>query len=861
MRVHLSPWEIAQTSLNVADAKKQRRESWGSSPSLGVSARFVSHRRSAKKAVSDNILPSVIMTGGNRISVMGTNSNDSLRESKVLQYSSRKPFLEGESPIPAIYDSKQERIYALQTENTRLLSWPASSGPDEAQAVSFEHPVQELAVFRQPTTGKTLLYGTCSDGRLFFVNDGMKVGYISPKSRSGRVVATLARDACGVGTKRKSSRESDDIDCLMIYQILAEDNGGIVVLCHDIKLELRDTVQAHIVKTESSAIHLDKFIENVEVVGLCEDTNQIGLFYSIGDKKRRRLFTMISLEKGTLIGVPIELPEDTLCGGLVGSTLLAVGTSTNVVVLDMIRGARIHQQALPDYNSDYGYSLVTDGRRARLSIVFAQDKTICVAAATGKFHTKLSSSKEGSLASSLAASLETTPSVLQLRQFVRSTAALTFDEENGCGKKKCSCDGVESSVAAMLRTYNMIIESTPEASNPSFLLKAYENALRLTTNGTSAHNPQDAVPSTSRSPAGKNGVHHSPKKKIKLVNGILAHATAIQENGKESQTKGVVDSEAPSVLVDCVATIAVQLLCISPGTAPGTVRSDAGYLLKRLLRSRKVLARSHLLPDAGDSDSFSKLFRALQSTELNGASIYRPVEFAMDIFSFCPDASEKQMVASLQFVLRRASPDDIAEYFASVSNKHFNSLSERFMSLQAKGSLENGEKESSSLLSTQLLKSGATLLLRRILSYSSCNDSLLRGALSDGLSRQEKGLLARMLVGALADPAGDKETNSDLHSTVSLRAIQWLSALCDCLLDEPADSKTLNIFLLRRWIAAEVSKTEAILSLKETLFGDSGVQQSQSESSSRTVPTETPVPSKMKVAGQMPPYQIEWLLF
>jgi hypothetical protein len=827
MRVHLSPWEIAETSLGVA-AKKRRRKSLDSngssnseylssaSPLVGLAARFVSSRRSGASKIpranqAEKLVPKLVLTGEHCISVVGTSSDSSLRESEMLQYLSRSgqthSFLStavaaseiGSAPsaqIPAIYDGNFELVYAFQKNNTRLLCWPAASGPDQAQTLALTSPAVDLALVRQPT-GIVLVCGSCQDGRVFLVKTtwvqkqqalSLAIAYIQPKEKDmeGRyVVGTLVRPVAGkelnpTGAKRKIHAMTGEPESLLVYQLAVEkEKSGIVLICHYVALCLEDSgLQASIRKTRISCMPLpasdlkSQYIHSVFMVGLCEHKNAMVVSYTLENShrvkenghfsvKQRRLYTLFSLETGAIIVSPTELPLDTLHLGLVSSRVLALGTHEDIVLVDLLRGGRLYQQALPDRKRDSGYAMIADDTRAQLSILFVQNECndkASVAVPCGEFLAKLKSltQQPANLASGIAASLlvskHTAIATTTTRQVLRDRKVLTF----------------------------------------GFLGR----------NGTTAHHSRM-----------ENGMVVEMKQNVAAM--LKAYSLVLDEDS----------SEASVTVVECAANMVVNVLCNVGGKTPQSIQFEAGRLLRGLIRTKKLLARLHLPPS-----SFTKLLRALESKEpANCETSYSPFDLILDVFTFCPDASERHMIAALHFLLCRAAPDDVARSLRHQPDEQLRNMSAQYLSMRNSETHLYADSGKVKVLSTKVVQAGISFVLKRILSYSFCNDGLLRRALSDGLGRQEMGLLMRLL-----------ET-----VPFSLPSIQWLSALCTCLDGEP--SHTVNVLRIRKRIALERSTTEAILAL-HSLLDVRGVASSKLEVNSVS-PT------------QIPPYQIERLLF
>lgn len=310
----------------------------------------------------------------------------------------------------------------------------------------------------------------------------------------------------------------------------------------------------------------------------------------------------------------------------------------------------------------------------------------------------------------------------------------------------------------------------------------------------------------------------------------------------------------------------VSILCSS--TATTAVRLDSGWILRRLVRTGKVSARTHLVSTRSDersnNSSFALLLRGLESVRGEKLRCYTPFDFAHDMLSKCSDVSERQMVLMLHYMVTNAAPKDVATYFYQNKKKidaghPFKTKMARFAALETKSNFNSAEeKEELIVLGRMLILFGTATLMQNILQYSSCNESLLRAALDAELSRNELGLLIRFFVELLNSP----ERFCPLQKNACGRVVQWLSALCDCLRPPLVGDEARNLSLIQSALAAEVSKTEAIVSLQEHINEAEAVV--LSDSNTMTKPTESrdnTVKKQNKSAGGLPPYQIERLVF
>lgn len=498
--------------------------------------------------------------------------------------------------------------------------------------------------------------------------------------------------------------------------------------------------------TRSDTRALNQEFGQVEIVGFHHD--QLGFCYT---HQKQRYFGSLSLT--TAKSSSLTLPAGASSVVLMG-TLLVVLRGNMLLFLDPLRGGIIDEKPLPNAFSDCeGCSVEMVAKERKLAIIYGHD-TLQVAT------TSLSSGTGGNLASLLSSSLQTSMSAFHPRQFVH------YPETT-----------LEESINTLLGAYEQIVKT--KASKEGFFLHSFENALKcLVHSHDDLDNPQEPSPKK-RSKKSLNGVH----------NGTNGNAT-------------VAPVEIPTAVIECATDLVVKLLCVDK-----LALSDSAILLRRLVRTRKVLARKH----------FPSLASILLS--LRRSPEYNAVDLVMDMLTYCPDVSELQLVVSLRYVICFATNDDLL-----LDAKNGEKLG-----------LMNGKKEQKDIM--KVIRMSLCQFLSRILSYSSCNDSLLRVALADVLTTAEMGITLSFLLDIL-------ESKSDVK--VKLQAIQWLSNLCDCL--NKKTDHSIDTAVVRRRITSYVKNIRGTIVLKGLL--DSLLDSSEGQKDSHSV-----------WVGKLPPYQIERLIF
>lgn len=1012
MRVELSRWEIANTSFHhggptpASSSPKRRRQQCDSLSNTEnekrITASFIEHtslsmrsrkkmkgkkgrsRRELTSPDDEDRMPVLTVTSSHRIAVMvegDANSNNfsatGLQESSILQFASRPSKTTAFLPldesfghnakrnvlapcpsIPAVFDAEHSRVYALQNNNTKLVSYASSNAVEGKLAASssisvhLEHAVSSLSLIflrrsADSNTPRSLVYGSCHDGRLFVAcyhcgtdkKEELLVEYFDSTSDTRTSLVDLPRQHVGTlaytttltnenpcGKRTLNDTVETDYLMMTIYQLFREE-CGIAIVRQNIQIAplygANGSTWATAIasprheKTEIS-VDLISHHENKGVpftvshacaLGFLEANNAISVFYRAtntpsthasqkcnGKTNTRKdsdveqsFYTCISLRTGQGIGAPISLPATTKQAGLVGPAILAVLTTDNEILLfDTTRGAQMCScRPLPSQNNGC-YTLVTDPKKSRLAIVFLHNEKYAVASASvcadnGVNMPLLLRGPRLSLAAGLASSL--TASALSSGQGLPKTFAFetstTDCSMESVHELKAIAKGVhdESYVICFWRdivsnflilslfstgvqlledAYKSVCRGDKVSLEPLFLLDAYNVALKVARGmdaSCASGNPQDAI--LSKNAKMVNGIHHqSTNKKESCLNGEKVD-TKVTGNFQHDRLRFSV----PQVFFDKATSVTVDILCSPSSIGRSAIRNDARVLLRRLIRTGKVSARTHLVPrhDAVKSFTFMELLRALEVSEEenNKWNSYTPFDLSNDIFSFCSDVSERQVVAVLRYTLSRALPKDIVAFCIRnniVGEKHpFHRRSSRYSFLESKRDLSRDEEDELTVLGHKLIIAGAALLVQRATEYSKCNVSLLRDAVERELSSDETRLLVRLFLDILASP---KKFLLQSKGATSCHALQYLSALCDGLHGPPSNDEDEDFGLIRSGISAEVLKTGIILSLQRT------VQESQEFIGAAAAPhTSEVVVNNGKSSPNLPPYQIERLVF
>jgi hypothetical protein len=810
----------------------------------------------------------------------------------ILTFSLSTQCLEQTARIPAVFDAKHEEGYVLQNGNSRLLCWPASENGSESPASKLTMPAVSLSLLTL-SGGKSILFGTLQDRSLYLgrrdqqATDGtFAMQYVAPCDGDDDVkhVGTVARvtaeeSGAKVGSKRNAA--DSDHDRATIYQLFVGKHD-VSLVRHEIDAsEDGEDVVNKLGPPESATISLippgereSTSIDNATMLEFFDDNGTVTILYSLKEHANgktnghttepKQCYATVSLELGELTGTPVEVAPSTRQAGLVGPSIMAVWTSDDELFLyDTARGAQIHHESLQDVGIDTtrGVSITTDPKRGRLAIIFVRGEKMCVALSSVKQDgsERVGMSEQLSLAAGLASSMEMAAGEANGFQVRRTNDLGTIS--NMVFDKNVNEDAVPQAISMLDKAFHLIRDGSTSAKKPSFLLDAYEGAVALIMADTkrasghgkknaSADNPQDAIPS--RKGEKVNGVHHH-KANGKVKNGCaIVSAKENLVNGQHVLSNHSARARTPQSIsgtfVEHATALTIQILLLPGGQGKITTQDDAPLLLRRLIRTRKVSARNQFRSDPG---LFVRVLRSLEPAE-DEKSVYTPVDLIYDMFLFCCDISERQMVTMLHYMLSKARPCDVAAWFIRKDvtdvDESIKRLAERYASLRESSKLSVNETEKQQQqLSARLILAGTKVLLLKIVAFSDCNETLLRGALGDSIPPRELGLLNQVLLESVI-PA-------NVDAKMARRAMHWASALCDRLPESEGSSLTR----IRKSIAMEISKTECLMSLQVTL--QQVLAAASTKKGRRLKIAGAPALEKHLPPGQLPSYQIERLAF
>ena len=978
MRVQLSPWQKIPTSVPTSSNRRRKRSDSVSSESpeerpLDFAASFVSstkrHRKIKKRKdglIPDEIIPTIAITSAHRVSVVGRIirsrlSDEYMQECSQWQFMSRPgrttSFFQEDKvtgsfkppfQVAAIMDGRNDRVYALQNENTILCCWQANdaSGPDDNNA-----PVTKVRLLRPAISlsshhfNKGIVYGTCQDGSLYvghWVSDvdgkeTLNVEYakpLQPKDSQHVFTVMLLPTSTGgaqAGQKRKASIDGDAV----VYQVFCKANL-VLVFRREVHLTDHDLFDESSVQVASVDIMpylkgKNEFCLDLSSVGASQiDELTIAIVYAIGNiengkskdiTSRRHYCAPITLATGQLLRSPFALESFTRQAGAVTSSVLAVGTLDEVLLYDIIHGAVVHRAYVTDLVGDCkNWALITEARKSRLAILSEQDghAHVCFSTATYDGWSEQQSKQESTynLAIGLRSSLASTSSQVDtLRTNTRRSLIGLMTSGNSDGSERRLQDCVDKALRLLRTCLDNIQDPENTDVQPYYFLNEYERSIVSILAALSTPLLSDKCNFSKDGEKDShmlNGSHH-----VQVTASTReAESTSMAEEHLETKgsshspingqkvadlVRGSTPSCIPQRFVDGATSIVLSTLQLpqveskAVGMRIKLARLDARLILSRLICTGKLSARRHFVSDTDRTygrdkdeeyadDFFFTVMRSLKLTNKKGRRVFSPVDLMHEMLKWCADISERQMVTMIHYMLCKALPEDIAENFLDPGNLEsshpYRILAKKFFQLRSTARKQQlaskvSETELSQLkkqedaLSLKLMRAGIFALVRRIIHYSRCNETLLRNALLEGLPvKHEPLVLSRVLADLLEEEGSDAAQPQRRSGSRTASIAKWIYTLCEACherlimsegdTDEPEGESPLAYIL--RSVRATLDRTEAVISLSDSLhrFGTSKLDGHVKES----LDDDTLVtPSRDGGVGPIPPYSIERLAF
>ena len=827
MLVQLSPWETSRTSIRVPPPSRRRRRNSKYAKetvpcsSFAVSMITTASKRSlskmkAKSAEFSDCLPFLTITAEHNITVLGKNLTEAegsspYREFSSLRYNSRpgdagsfftKPkngkVSANDLPcVPAILDTKNDRVYALQQGNSRLTCWNSwkSSGPDEKSALKIHLNNPAVSMKLLPMS-KGIIYGTCQNGAIYVarvIGEKIDVEYLDSKQPKGAVhIGTFAEievDQVKTSGRKRKMSDADGNSSVNLYQVFS-DNTSIKILRNNVSLSASNSDEliktGSLVQNTASVDLLDNsgpyVLNRAELlVSSSGSAPKISVVYTVTGKKGESqdpccgtFCVAISLVSGEISNSPVRLASQANQFGLVTETVLAATSGDMIYLYDIVTGATLQSNSLKrvirDMDEDDELVLYTNDKHGVLAIFFQKEGHLHVSLSTAL----LDESKAGLSSTALKSSSKLACSLLaQVESEQYSTSSIGDTKSIDFGPLVRLDDSVASALRKLEEARSMLTSKDKSRSKTSFreAFDASMSSVMLDVNGSIKEKKT------------LNGKHKSSARTI--------------------PADEIIPATIPQSFIDGSVQIVLSIIREEGkknSSSLSELGTDARHIFKRLIRSKRVSARLHLegsyaLQETGKGHPLSVILRSL---EHSSASPFSAVQLIVEMIINCFDLSERQLVAILDYMMHHAKPNDIAE-----------TVQYHKVNIGKKIAIDGDEKEN--------ISAGLKTILQMIVNYSECNEAMLGVALVEELSSSTQAIiLARILPKLLVtDPYSD-------HKDTAVRsACQWIAALSESFRDDLAFAKAssgesyLNILL--KSVEGVTQNSQAVMSLKDSI--------------------------------------------
>lgn len=879
MLVQLSPWEVSRTSIRVPTSSRRRKrdkidgEEIRSRPSFAASMITTASKRSLsrmkmKSAEFSDCLPFLTITVDHHITVLGQNlieteGSASYREFSSLRYNSRPgdagsffPRLDNVSYsvnslpcIPAILDTKNDRVYALQQGNNRLTCWNSwkSSGPDEKSAlkIHLEQPAVSMTLLPM---SKGIIFGSCQNGFIYIsrvIGETISVEYLQVKQPKGTVhIGTFAEieveQAKPLGRKRKIS-DADGISSVNFYQVFG-DGVSIKILRNNVSLSIsnsdrliksgslmQNTASISLLNDELSDYRGHHTLDRVELlISSSGSAPKISVIYTVSNtsiiaSQKDELqdpccgifCAAISLVNGEISNSPVRIPFQTKKFGLITESVLAAASSEMIYLYDLITGSTLQSISLKriirDMDGDVDWVLHTNDRHGIIAIIFEKEDHLhaALSAATLDNNKVNFSSNKLKSSSKLACSLLTSlPEELQgnVKAFDQTSSA-SADKESHSSLVLIRLDqSVGRALATLEETWQMVISKDGGSCSETSFRDSFDSSLStLMIDVNSSNQETEVCFSTDSNPQdSSNGEIRTPVKKMKYgkSNGRPLSCLSTKTKGRK------VPTFIPQSFIDGSVQIALSIILKekqdkNSRTALVNLGLDARHVLKDLIQSKRVSARLHFegsyaLQETGKKHPLSVALKAFGHPSFENP--FSSLQMILEMIVNCSDLSERHLVIMLDYMMRHAKADGIVDtarfHNAETAPKEYTLV-------------EGHEKKT--------IIAGVKAVLQMIVGYSECNEAMLRVALVEELSSSAEAIiLARMLPNLLMTNPYNNHGHHFVRSTC-----QWIAALSESFRDDLSWAKTSSgenyLTVLLNSIEKISKNSQAVMSLKDSI--------------------------------------------
>eukprot|EP00537_Pseudo-nitzschia_pungens_P005074 CAMPEP_0172367222 /NCGR_PEP_ID=MMETSP1060-20121228/19668_1 /TAXON_ID=37318 /ORGANISM="Pseudo-nitzschia pungens, Strain cf. cingulata" /LENGTH=870 /DNA_ID=CAMNT_0013091385 /DNA_START=227 /DNA_END=2839 /DNA_ORIENTATION=- len=813
-------------------------------------------------------LPLLTITSDHNISVMGKKLTETegcplYREFSSLRYNSRpgdagsffaKPFNGSYSAsdlprLPAILDTKNDRVYALQQGNSRLTCWNSwkSSGPDEKSAVKVQlkHPAVSMTLLPM---NKGIIYGSCQNGVIYvarIIGETFSVEYLQVKQPDRNVlIGTFAEidveQARGSGRKRKMS-DADGNSSVKFYQVFC-DGKSIKVVRNNVILSTSNSEKlvnvGSLVQNTASVDLLDNELNDCDqftltraelLVSSSGSAPKVSVIYTVksnsSDKNQKEVLhdincgtfcATISLASGDISNSPVRLPSHSKQFGLITESVVTVASNEMICLYDLFTGAALQsislQRILRDMDTDGEWVLHTNAKHGILCVFYPKEGHLHVAFSTaaldeskGSFNLNKLKSSSKLACSLLACPKVTSQSTVDTFDMISSTGA-DRDDNGSLAFKRLDQSVIRALTTLENTRFNIISQVEGSAPNTSFR-DAFDASVSILMKDIASANEgtdTNSIDRSSKEPF--NGEVKTPMKKVR--NGKLSGG--MNSTSSNISMKSVkIPSCIPQSFIDGAVQITLSAILRRKKdknvntSALDKIGLDARHVLKDLLQSRRVSARLHFEGLYALQETGKKHPLATALSFMEYPAVENPLsalQIILEMIVNCSDLSERQLVIMLDYMMRHAKADDIVKI---VQDQHTYNVPQdhKFTAGDEKKTILTGVK----------------VVLEMIVSYSECNEAMLRAALVEELSSSaEAVILARLLPGLLISNPDRNPTPYFIRS-----ACQWIAALSESFRDDLSWARTSSgesyLSFLLNSVTETTKNSKEIMSLKDSI--------------------------------------------
>lgn len=823
-------------------------------------------RMKVKSAEISDCLPFLTITADHHIIVLGKNLTEAegsshYREFSSLRYHSRPGdagsffatptneanFTNSLPCIPAIMDTKNDRVYAMQQGNKKLTCWDSwkSSGPDEKSTLKIHLKYPAISMTLLPMS-KGIIYGSCRNGVIYVARvfgEAISVEYLQVNQPKGAIhVGTFAEieahQANPPGRKRKMSEADGYSSSVNFYQIFY-DGVLMKIVRNNVSLSIsnpekviktgsliQDTASVSLLNDELSDHCSHYALDRVELlISSSSSAPKISVVYTVSktsssanqnnelqDPCCGKFCAAISIANGELSNSPVRLPSQTTQFGLIAESVLAAASSEVIYLFDLVTGSTLQSNSLKrilgDIDGDRDWVLHTNDKHGILSLCFQREDHLHVALSTATLDESKVNLCSNKLKSStkLACSLLACPNAnlrYDVEEFDQVCNKGTLDKNVNSSSLLVRMDkSVARALTTLEKTRQMAISEDAEASSAISFREAFDTSLIALMKDVNNSDADIGVHvSTDINPQGSsNGELGTQTKKVKneKINGRFHSSFIMKANDRKIPTC------IPQSFIDKSVHIVLSIILREKKLKKGNkLGLDARHILKDLIQSKRVSARLHFEGSYALQETGKVHPLAMVLKYFGHASIENPLsalQMIVEMIVNCTDLSERHLVIMLDYMMRHAKAGDIID---TVRYHHAETVPKEYALVKCH------EKKT--------VVAGVRAVLQMIVGYSECNEAMLRVALVEELSSSAQSvILARMLPNLLTANAYNNRAQHFVRS-----ACQWIAALSESFAEDLSRAKTSSgqnyLSLLLNSIEHNSKNSQAVMSLKDSI--------------------------------------------